>query len=104
MSEVALGDYNRDVLRAFLTKPSRAYWIAVGGLLMVIVWGACCWAYQISSGMGVAGIDTPGRVGHLHRELRVLDRDRSRRHADLGHPLSVPGAMAAQPSTAAPKR
>ena len=59
MSELALRDYNRTVLGALLSRPSRVYWGVVALLAAGIGWGAFCWAYQICRGMGVAGISHP---------------------------------------------
>jgi Ni/Fe-hydrogenase subunit HybB-like protein len=58
MAELELRDYNQDVIQS-LKPPSRVYWGAVGFLALVMAWGACCWAYQIYNGMGVAGINHP---------------------------------------------
>ena len=49
----------------------------------------CC-----SSAPGVWGINQPGRLGLRDHQLRLVDRHRPRRHADLGDPLPVPAAVA----------
>jgi Ni/Fe-hydrogenase subunit HybB-like protein len=58
MAELALRDYNRDVLAA-LRPASRIYWLVVFLLFMGLAWGGIAWTYQIASGMGVAGINHP---------------------------------------------
>ena len=59
MAQLANREYNQEVLGALFRPPSRAYWITVGLLALGILWGALCWAYQIYTGMGVAGISHP---------------------------------------------
>ena len=49
------------------------------------------WYQRDLVGHGTRGHDQRLDVGRLHRQLRLLDRHRPRRHADLGHPL--PGAV-----------
>ncbi len=65
--------------------------------------GASCWCVLFSSrsivlpvhqGRRHLGHQHPGRVGLRHHQLRVVDRHRPRRHADLGH------SAAAQPAVA----
>src|SRR5439155_8744078 len=45
-------------------------------------------------GYGNGGEARAPDVGDVHHELRVLDRYRARRHADLRDPLPLPGAVA----------
>ena len=40
------------------------------------------------------GQQRPGRLGVRHHQLRLVDRHRPRRHADLGDPAAVPAAVA----------
>ena len=42
-----------------MAPPGKLYWLVVGFLLLGIVVGASCWAYQISQGLGVAGVRHP---------------------------------------------
>jgi Ni/Fe-hydrogenase subunit HybB-like protein len=58
MTRLALRDYNRAVINA-LSPPSRRYWAFVALAALGIAWGAMMWAYQITAGMGVAGINHP---------------------------------------------
>ena len=50
------------------------------------------------------GPQPTGRLGVGHHELRVLGRDRARRHADLGDPLSLPPDAGAPRSTGRRRR
>jgi molybdopterin-containing oxidoreductase family membrane subunit len=52
--DIAYEEINSEVLRT-LSKPPRAYWVAVALLLLGVLCGGGCWAYQIATGMGVAG-------------------------------------------------
>ncbi len=58
----------------------------------------CCSAamltYLVATGIGVWGNNQPGRLGLGHHQLRLLDRHRPRRHADLGHSVPVPAEVA----------
>jgi molybdopterin-containing oxidoreductase family membrane subunit len=51
-------DVNREILRT-LSPPGRAYYLLVALAFTGVLIGASCWAYQISTGMGVAGIKHP---------------------------------------------
>ena len=57
----AVPDYreiDRQVMRT-LEWPGRAYWIWVGSLFLIVVWGALCWTRQIWLGLGVTGLRQP---------------------------------------------
>ena len=62
-------------------------------------WG-CSWSglltflMLIKDGLGHAGYTAADLLERLHHHLRVLDRHRTRGHADLGDPLPVPLALA----------
>ena len=50
------------------------------------------------------GRQHPGRLGLRDHQLRLVDRHRPRRHADLGHPAAAASRAGARRSTASPKR
>ena len=45
--------------------------------------------YLLLEGVGIWGINIPVGLGLRHRQLRLVDRHRPRRHADLGHPAAA---------------
>ena len=51
---------------------------------------SCC----VKDGLGRRRLHAAGLLERLHHDLRLLGRYRPRRHADLGHPLPVPLALA----------
>lgn len=51
-------DINDKVLST-LSSPKRIYWVFVGLAFSCILIGAACWAYQIATGLGAAGINHP---------------------------------------------
>lgn len=58
MSELTYSRVNRDILRT-LERPGKGYFALLGLVLLVLVWGAIAWIYQIYTGMGVAGFFHP---------------------------------------------
>ncbi len=52
-----------DTIMAAMTPPTKGYvgWLAL--CLTGVVIGACCWAYQIATGLGVEGINHPVNWG-----------------------------------------
>ncbi len=61
MAAVASPDYHeidRQVMRT-LQWPGWRYWVWVGALFLIVVWGALCWANQIYRGLGVTGLRQP---------------------------------------------
>ena len=56
--------------------------------------GVVAVGYQIADRHRHVGPEPDGRLGVRHHELRVLDRHRPRRHADLGDSLSAAAALA----------
>ena len=66
--------------------------------------GVGCVSYQIATGIGMWGLNKTRRVGVRHHQLRLLDRHRPRRHADLRDPAAVPAEAGACRSTARPRR
>ena len=61
MAAVPQPDYreiDRQVMRT-LEWPGRKYWIWVGSLFLIVVWGAACWTRQIYVGLGVSGLRQP---------------------------------------------
>lgn len=55
-------DINREILRT-LSPPRRSYYLLLALLFLGVVFAASCWAYQILSGMGVAGVMHPVNWG-----------------------------------------
>lgn len=58
MKGFSYADINRETIGA-MAPPGRLYLPMVGCLFLGIVVGASCWAYQISQGLGVAGVRHP---------------------------------------------
>jgi Ni/Fe-hydrogenase subunit HybB-like protein len=58
MSELSYREINERILRT-LVPPRRTYYLLIGLCVTGILLGACCWAYQIATGMGVAGYRPP---------------------------------------------
>jgi hypothetical protein len=74
--------------------------------------GARSWAdaarlsvgYLLFKGRRHLGQQRPGRLGVRHHQLRLVDRHRPRRHADLGDPAAASSRTGARRSTASPRR
>ena len=64
MQDLNYRDINQEVIRT-LSPPGKIYWFFVALCFSGILYGAACWAYQILTGMGVAGIQHSGGVGYL---------------------------------------
>ena len=62
MESVRYSDVHGEVLRT-LSPPRRTYYLFVALCLGGVLYGASCWAYQILTGMGVAGIMHPVNWG-----------------------------------------
>jgi Ni/Fe-hydrogenase subunit HybB-like protein len=62
MDDLTYSRVHREVLRT-LSPPRRGYFALVVALLLGVLYGASCWAYQILTGMGVAGIMHPVNWG-----------------------------------------
>jgi Ni/Fe-hydrogenase subunit HybB-like protein len=64
--ETAVG-IRADTLRSTLWRPLRGatlgYRVALSVAFLVVLWGLCCWGYQIVRGIGVAGIRRPTMWG-----------------------------------------
>ena len=58
-------------------------------VLLVRDHASCC-----SKGIGHLGHQHPGRLGLRHHQLRLVDRHRPRRHADLGDPAAAAPGVA----------
>ena len=57
----------------------------------------CCWSavtWLFLKGVGIWAITHPGGLGLRHHQLRLVDRYRPRRHADLGHSAAVQADLA----------
>ncbi len=82
------------IVEGDVVKTPMKYWITLA-ITASDHWS--CWAlmlaYLVSTGIGVWGNNQPDRLGVGHHELRVLDRYRPRRHADLGDSVSVPAEV-----------
>ena len=67
---------------------------------------SCCWrsAYLFVEGRRHLGHQHPGRLGLRHHQLRLVDRHRPRRHADLGDSAAAAASSGARRSTASPRR
>jgi hypothetical protein len=50
--------------------------------------------HTCSSRASASGASTAGRLGLRHHQLRLVDRHRPRRHADLGHSAAAPAGLA----------
>jgi Ni/Fe-hydrogenase subunit HybB-like protein len=51
-------EIDRQVMRT-LEWPGPKYWVWVGSLFLIVVWGAACWTRQIYEGLGVTGLRQP---------------------------------------------
>ena len=58
----------------------------------------------VLQGVGIWGINIPVALGLRDRQLRLVDRYRPRRHADLRDPAAAAAGLAQRRSTASPKR
>ncbi len=58
MSELTFEKIDTIVLKT-LEKPKPKYWLMVAALFAGVMIGAGCWIYQILTGIGVAGMNTP---------------------------------------------
>lgn len=58
MARLSFAEIDQTVLDT-LAPASRSYWIAVALLFSGVMVGAGCWAYQIATGIGVAGMNNP---------------------------------------------
>ena len=58
MQDLNYRDINQEVIRT-LSPPGKIYWFFVALCFSGILCGAACWAYQILTGMGSAGINIP---------------------------------------------
>ena len=58
MKDLNYSTVNQEVLRA-MSPPGNRYWAFVAFWFFGILVGACCWAYQILMGLGVAGPNHP---------------------------------------------
>jgi len=73
------------VFMPFLKTPPRMFigfacaFVLVNVLLVAVTW-------LFVRGVGIWGIVIPGRMGLCHRQFCLVDRNRPRRNADLGHP------------------
>ena len=88
-----------------LTKQTPLGWflgVGLAGLLSAVLFYAI--GFLMYQGVGIWGINHPGRLGIGDRQLRVVDRNRPRGNADLRHPAAVAADRGAIPSTVSPRR
>ncbi len=64
MSQLTYAKIDQTILDT-LTPPKKSYWILVFLLLVGVLIGAACWAYQIAVGIGVGGQNNPVGLGNL---------------------------------------
>ena len=87
-------DVTRDVvatLEPASTGLPACCWRARSALFLV---GLLTFLILVKDGLGHAGYTPADLLERLHHDLRVLDRHRARRHADLGDPVPVPQPVA----------
>ena len=58
MTELTFAQIDQTVLDTLKPAP-RNYWLLIALLFAGVLAGASCWAYQIFTGIGVAGINRP---------------------------------------------
>ena len=58
MSQLTFAKIDQTILNT-LTPPKKYYWAVVFLLFLGVMIGAACWAYQIFTGIGVAGQNNP---------------------------------------------
>ena len=82
----------------------KGWWFGflVGFALLQVLVMAVAWL--LLHGRRHLGHQCPGRLGLRHHQLRVVDRHRPRRHADLRHLAAAPSEVAYAASTASPRR
>ena len=87
-------DVDRDICMHAEQFPTTRWWIAFGVALAFLSLLGFALVTLFYAGMGIARRQPAGRLGLVHHQLRLLDRHRPRRHADLGRALPVPPAVA----------
>ena len=90
-----LRDDHRAVAQIPLSKRTPVGWL-VGFLIGFALLSCCCCrsATCCSSGVGIWGNNIPVGWALRHHQLRLVDRYRPRRHADLGDSVPLPPAVA----------
>ena len=81
--------------RADATKTPRGWFVGFGDRVLLIM--TCSWSrstYLLVEGHRHLGHQHPGRLGLRDHQLRLVDRHRPRRHADLGDPAAAAAAVA----------
>jgi len=58
MQNLSYTDINHEVMRG-MSPPGKAYLFFLVSCFLGIVYGALCWAYQIATGLGAAGVKHP---------------------------------------------
>ena len=89
------GSVTDTIADAVLTRPIGLGWLAglaIGMGLLGILMAAVTYLFLV--GVGIWGINIPVGLGLRHHQLRLVDRYRSRRHADLGHSAAVEANLA----------
>ena len=58
METISYSRFNEDILRN-MSPPGRRYYVLLALAFAGVLLGASCWAYQIATGLGTAGINLP---------------------------------------------
>ena len=88
--------HRQDQRASSCTRRTPRGWF-VGFAVGFVAAACCCWSPSptcCSAGIGDLGHQRPGRLGLRHHQLRLVDRHRPRRHADLGHPAAAAPGVA----------
>ena len=94
-----------EIVSGVLERPAPlGWWLVLGVALLALGGLGHRRALALLGGDRRLGHQRPGRLGLGHHELRLLDRHRPRRHADLGDPASSSARSGAPRSTAPPRR
>ena len=87
-------DVDRDICMHAEQFPTKRWWIAFSIALAFLGAAGPRADHALLCRHGHRGREPAGRLGLVHHQLRVLDRHRPRRHADLGGALPLPPAVA----------
>ena len=82
------GTVTEKISAIVLTRPaSNGWFLGFGIAFMLTMMMLFAIGYLFLKGIGIWGVHHPHRMGLCHRQLRLVDRHRPRRHPDLRHPL-----------------
>ena len=82
------------IIESDVEDAAARYWITLAITGLITLPAGLMLTYLVCTGIGVWGNNSPGRLGVGHHQLRVLDRYRPRRYADLGDSVPVPAKVA----------